>query len=218
MSSNNEECNKSHNDFCFVCGSWLPSDEKHNIYSQKFTKAFENHFKLNVFDRNVQWSPSFSCNNCYRRLLDKVRPLKFFKPVIWIAPSDHPHDCYFCNTEVPTGINKYKRKLIKYPNPWTVSIVNAEKRANYDGDETIRSESERENDDELPTASGYMDVGDDVELVEPTTSTAALQIYQHNFLRNHLHLILNRFVMSRMIQEDQYGLQAALNLMIQEDQ
>lgn len=146
MSSIQEKCKLDHKEFCFVCGLWFFSEQRRSITAKKFIDAYKERFNRDVNDRNVQWSPNVSCNNCYRRLLDKIRPIKYSTPVIWNEPKNHPEDCYFCKTIIPKGRNKFKRSSIKYPDPNTVSIVNAVVRENYDGDE---SDTEIQNVDSL---------------------------------------------------------------------
>lgn len=140
-------------------------------------EAYKDQFNRDVNDRNVQWSPTVCCSNCYRRIRYKDRQIKYSVPVIWNAPKNHPFDCYFCNTTVPGGLNKNKRSLIKYPDPHTVSIVNAKVRQNRDGEGINRGDNESRRDDEMQTAAS-MDVdNDEIDFVQPTpmqtTTTSA---------------------------------------------
>lgn len=125
MSSVQVNCNVDHNEFCFVCGFWFSCEKKRIISTHKFMEAYKKQFNCDVADRNVQWSPSVCCNNCHRRLQDEQKPIKYSSPVIWSEPKNHPEDCYFCKTVIPVGRNKNRPRWVKYPDPSTVSIVNA---------------------------------------------------------------------------------------------
>lgn len=172
-----QKCKLNHNEFCFVCGSWFLNEKNRSILLPTFMKAYKDQFNRDVNDRNVQCSPNVYCSNCYRCLRDKDRKIKYSVPVIWNEPKNHPFDCYFCNTTVPGGLNKNKRNLIKYPDPRTVSILNARICENFDDEGINQGDNESQSDDEMQTAAS-MDVDDEENVfVQPTpmqtTTTSA---------------------------------------------
>lgn len=124
--------------------------------------AYKKQFNRDVADRNVQWFPNVCCGSCYRRLHDEKRSIKYSNPATWNEPINHPEDCYFCKTIVPAGRNKFKRNKVSYPDPNTVSVVNAVTHGDDESD--FNSENETE-------AAESMEI--DVETVEqPSTSGA----------------------------------------------
>ena len=42
--------------------------------------------------------------------------MKFAVPMIWKEQQNHVGDCYFCLGQVSSGINRYKKRKVDYPD------------------------------------------------------------------------------------------------------
>lgn len=112
------QCAISHNKFCLVCGDYILDNSR--AITDLFKKIYEKRFKTKFVDINTNWAPNISCNNCYRRMTewgkDESISTRIEKTTQWNAPQNHPLDCYFCQTQVPPGVNRFKIDKIKYPS------------------------------------------------------------------------------------------------------
>lgn len=100
-----------------------------NIFGKDdvFAKAYKQQFQLDIdIDQNGEWSPNFVCSECCDDLMSITSSSssssssggtnKFIRPMIWKAPTNHPFDCYFCNTIILPGVNPFKKRSIIYAN------------------------------------------------------------------------------------------------------
>lgn len=121
MSSNN--CENNHDDFCFVCGHRIfiakrrldqREIKRRYVDAPKFVEEFKKLFDRDPLQRIIEWSPQTVCSKCYNEITHPERRKSIVSPMEWHEPKNHPHDCYFCQTTVPPGINKRKESSIEY--------------------------------------------------------------------------------------------------------
>lgn len=146
-------CKNDHDDFCFVCGNRILQSKKkinqrgkekkiRHVDGSRFAEEYKNKFQRDVSQRNKEWSPNVSCNLCYSYLMSGK--MNLVSPMEWHVPTNHPNDCYFCQTVVPPGINKRRIDEIQYADVLSVKrprIAEAE-RDDVSGDETSRAGGE----------------------------------------------------------------------------
>lgn len=94
-SSSSAPCRKNHDNFCFVCAKYVFHDDIRPITTSAFLRAYKNKFSLDITKRNVEWSPKVCHNQCARRLLDVVSPIKLTTPAIWNKSMNHLAECFF---------------------------------------------------------------------------------------------------------------------------
>jgi len=90
-----------------------------------FYKAFDQESLPSVLwvklgDQEKKWAPHIVCKSCVIRLGGwinrKGMAMPFAVPMVWMEPSNHTSDCYFCLTPpVAIGMNR-KKQRIDYPN------------------------------------------------------------------------------------------------------
>lgn len=160
MSTGIGNCKLDHDEFCFVCGLriFFTNEKKRTVNSPKFIEGYINAFHSDPRERNEQWSPQFSCENCYKRLTTENRKMNLSSSMEWFEPKNHPHDCYFCQTIIPAGTNKKKRAKIEYAN------VPSVKRAKFTSEPMDTSKMDDFEEDNLQDvdfgeASGPMEQG-----------------------------------------------------------
>lgn len=180
--SETENCTNKHDKFCFVCGDYLFNSKVRSISSDFFVKSYKEIFKIDPNNRNIEWSPSVCCMNCNRRLLDKQKTCKYSSPMLWNEPVNHPIDCYFCNTEVPFGMTKYRgASLVVYPNvnsvvkPVLAAGVRAQDTSDHEDDAENEFSTEPNDDIEMgnadePTSEVYTE---EISVLNPPTSTVS---------------------------------------------
>lgn len=164
--SSSTECKLNHDNFCFICGVYLFGTKGRNIDSPSLASAYKERFKCEVKDRNKNWSPSTSCVNCSRRLIDKTKPIKFASAMIWKVPENHPTDCFFCNTLIPAGANKKKATAVLYANVKSVKKPTIESQI---GEVESSSENEPEDSSHMSVESSAEAFSDASDII-PTTS------------------------------------------------
>lgn len=102
------------------------------------------------------------CTNCSRRLNDKQKTCKYSSPMLWNEPVNHPVDCYFCNTEVPFGMTKYRgASLVVYPN--VNSVIKPVLAAGVRAQDTSDHEDDAENADDAENEFAT-EPNDDIEM------------------------------------------------------
>lgn len=105
------------NKFCYVCGKFVPRNEKPGVFSSILIKSYRTYFLKKVI-RNKSWVPNIVCKRCYNRLMEwkqyKRRTIGFTVPMIWLNPVVHdPPNCYACVNQGALK-NKILRKEHNY--------------------------------------------------------------------------------------------------------
>ncbi|XP_076056096.1 uncharacterized protein LOC143034074 [Oratosquilla oratoria] len=110
---------KNHPDsFCYICGKYTPSKQKHTITSS-VKHLYRAYFGIRIGDQDKPWAPHITCVNCFSGLCHwskgNRKSMPFGIPMVWREPTIHLEDCYFCMVK-PLGRNAKSSKHIKYPN------------------------------------------------------------------------------------------------------
>ena len=115
-------CKYPPDSFCYVCGHHTQS--KVNIEkSIKFHYHYEKLYGLHVKNLDKPWTPNVACRTCYTQIMNwgaNRRPTatEFNIPRLWLEPSNHLDDCFFCAVD----LSRYKKcgkeggDNINYPN------------------------------------------------------------------------------------------------------
>ena len=82
-------------------------------------KAYHQYFGCKIGDQDKPWAPRICCNSCVTALNEwlkkKRKAMPFAGPMIWIEPTNHKNECYFCLTpSMKKGFNRKKKSLIEY--------------------------------------------------------------------------------------------------------
>lgn len=117
----NPPCTNSPDKFCYVCGNYTASKNRHKIStSPSLHENYLAYFGFAISDQDKWYVPHFVCSYCYSTLahwrVGKARSMPFGTPTLWAEPCNHPDDCYFCNTPPMRGFNKKFKDVIEYPN------------------------------------------------------------------------------------------------------
>lgn len=165
------KCTNDHDDFCFVCGHHVfttATQSRHNVKrrfvtADRFRAAYQAVFGLDPARRNVQWSPQVVCASCFCSLTIPGKNLHILTPMEWMAPKNHPHDCYFCQSVLPghPPLTKKRESEIQYAN------VSSVKKPKYIA---ASSETMTVYDEEEMTEAAQVDFEDD-EFIAPTDAT-----------------------------------------------
>lgn len=119
------KCAISHDKFCLVCGDYIFDNSR--PLTDLFKKLYEKRFKTKFDQIDTNWAPKVTCYTCYRRMTqwgnDETISVKIEETTQWNAPQNHPFDCYFCQTQIPIGVNRFKIDKIQYPI--TSSVIRA---------------------------------------------------------------------------------------------
>lgn len=112
-----EECPGNINNFCYVCGHFVPMSVKKGSFSAEIKTAYQKYFNQQLF-LDVDWTPNIVCRTCYTYLwewMNKKRAvLPFGVPMIWTDPIEHdPSNCYACANR-HAGLNRKKVKSVVY--------------------------------------------------------------------------------------------------------
>lgn len=112
-----EICKGNINNFCYVCGQFVPLLRSIKTSSPEFQNNYQQYFGETVYT-NVEWAPNKVCKTCHSYLVEwrngKRESMLFGIPMIWTVPAKHDiQNCYVCaNTH--TGMNRRKLKNKKY--------------------------------------------------------------------------------------------------------
>lgn len=167
------KCAHDHDDFCFVCGRRIfatatKGRNKRRTYfvsGEKFRAIYKTQFNFDPKDRDERWSPKVACSSCYSQFTNETRTTNILTPMNWMVPTNHPTDCYFCQTVVPAGINRKRQGEIIYAN------VSSVKKPKYipgvDASETLTIYDEDASD----PGDFQMEDFDEDEIGEPSGST-----------------------------------------------
>ena len=118
MSSKGRGCVNHPNIFCYICGSYVPSVQRHKI--TPFVKSvYYAYFGVKLGDQDKPWAPHKVCRGCVSSLrqwsIGKRKSLPFGVPMVWREPNGHGKECYFCSCVV-AGFNSKNKHKIQYPN------------------------------------------------------------------------------------------------------
>ena len=97
-------CKYPPDSFCYVCGHHTQS--KVNIEkSIKFHYHYEKLYGLPVKNLDKPWTPNVACRTCYTQIMNlgaNRRPTatEFNIPRMWLEPSNHLDDCFFCAVDL----------------------------------------------------------------------------------------------------------------------
>ena len=115
-------CKYSADSFCYVCGEFFAKRaKKHCLESSiRAKEAYHAYFDMPVGDQDKRWAPHVICEYCRRTLegwfRGEKRAMPFAIPRVWLEPSNHLTDCYFCMAD-PNKRRKGKNApSIKYPD------------------------------------------------------------------------------------------------------
>jgi len=111
VTSQSSSCMNIVNNFCVVCGEYIPQAKK-LVFSDLFKKRYNECFDINTNTLDNIWTPKSICSRC-RNVLNKSRKQIFSRPMIWRKPTNHTSECYFCLTNV-IGYNRANRHSISY--------------------------------------------------------------------------------------------------------
>lgn len=102
MSSRVFCCNKSPDQFCFICGKWARISNRRQI-TLHLRVLYKQYFDMELLHQESCWVPHFACLRCVSDLGKWSKGnghLMFGKPMIWTDPINHEENCYICRTKV----------------------------------------------------------------------------------------------------------------------
>lgn len=100
MSSRAVCCNKSPDQFCYICGKWVRTSDRRPI-TYRVRDLYKQYFGIAVSHQASCWVPHIACSKCTSYLGRWARGgghLMFGSPMIWVDPIDHVENCYICRT------------------------------------------------------------------------------------------------------------------------
>lgn len=114
---NMDVCKGSINSFCYICGRFMSTKNRHGSVSDDLKSLYNLYFEGQPFITDEWYVPKYVCKTCYTYLFDWKRTsgkiqMKFGVPMIWTQPKDNKHDplnCYVCANFI-SGNNKSKMK------------------------------------------------------------------------------------------------------------
>ena len=85
-------------------------------------------FGMSIGNQDKTWSPHVCCRSCQSTLegwlRGKIKCMPFAISRIWLEPTDHPNDCYFCMVDVSHYRKSQDKKIIVYPSiPTSIAPV-----------------------------------------------------------------------------------------------
>ena len=113
-------CVDSADKFCYICGE-LTFASQRKFITAIVKNAYHLYFGCKMGDRDKSWAPHVCYRKCATNLSqwlnDERHAIRFAVPMVWMEPSNHTSDCYFCMVPpVSGGIVKEKKWTIVYPN------------------------------------------------------------------------------------------------------
>lgn len=122
MSQPQIRCKIDHDRFCFVCAQYIfKKNNAASIEGGSFPQNYQFRFGIDVKERNLQWSPSVCCPTCRIWINNQKKKNQFSAPTQWNSPQNHPHDCFYCNVQIPAGFNQHVTLIL----PDVSSVVKA---------------------------------------------------------------------------------------------
>ena len=87
--------------------------------TNKIKDAYKNYFNISIIGQDKSWAPHIACkicvNNLYQWMKGKPIPRWFVSPMVWLEPTDHATDCYFCLTKIQGfNIKNIPHKVSRY--------------------------------------------------------------------------------------------------------
>jgi hypothetical protein len=84
-------------------------------------KAYFLYFGCKVGYQDKSWAPHMHCTSCSSKLNIWVNrkgcSLLFAVPMMWMEPTNHLTDCYFCMVPlIEKEITRKKKWIVEYPN------------------------------------------------------------------------------------------------------
>ena len=78
------------------------------------------YFGMPVGDQDKPWAPHYCCEYCKKTLegwfRGEKRSLKFSNPRVWLEPTDHSTNCYFCMVDVSKRRKGKNAAPVNYPD------------------------------------------------------------------------------------------------------
>lgn len=133
------KCKIDHNRFCFVCGKYLyRTSGSRSIEGGSFAQNYQQRFGFDLKERNILWSPSVCCTQCRIWINDQTQLNPYSAPTLWNSPQNHPHDCFFCNVEIPSGMNQFMQA--NYPISSSVVMAKVVRETSDENEETFETD------------------------------------------------------------------------------
>lgn len=109
-------CVNSPDLFCYICGEFTPKSKKKPL-SDLIKQAYQAYFNCDVRNQDKSWVPKVCCLKCYTNLngwsKGTTKKIPFGTPMLWMEPTNHAEDCYFCLTQLK-GFSEKSKRSIKY--------------------------------------------------------------------------------------------------------
>ena len=117
-------CNKSADSFCYICGLFVPINQRRYINEQIKDNYFK-YFGIQIQNQDKCWNPHVVCSTCRLGLnkwsKNKGGHLAFATPMIWREPFNHQTNCYICLTNI-NGFNARNKHRIEYATVDSVTL------------------------------------------------------------------------------------------------
>lgn len=111
-------CVNSPDLFCYICGEFTPKSKKKPL-SDLIKQCYQAYFNRVVRNQDKSWVPKVCCLRCYTYLngwcKGTTKKMPFGTPMVWMEPTNHAVDCYFCLTQLK-GFSEKSKRSIKYAN------------------------------------------------------------------------------------------------------
>jgi len=113
------KCVNNLDNFCYICGEVTFASRKCSI-TASIKKAYCLYFDCKVGDQDKKWAPHVCCTTFPSKLNAWVNGkglMPFGVPMVWMVPSNHSTDCYFCMVPpVKSGMSMKKKSTLVYLN------------------------------------------------------------------------------------------------------
>lgn len=117
------KCNKSSDNFCYICGLFVPIANRRSI-NELVRNHYSSYFAIEIQNQDACWVPHSVCSSC-KLSLDRwsrnAGHMNFGRPMMWRDPVNHETNCYICLTDV-VGLSGRKRHNVKYATVNSVSL------------------------------------------------------------------------------------------------
>ena len=100
-------CRNKPDAFCYMCGEYTIAPNRKQVTSF-ITCAYHALCGIKLADQDKAWALRMVCKaftETLRGSTNGKRSLNFEIPMVWMEPTNHVTDCYFCAVDV-TGINR----------------------------------------------------------------------------------------------------------------
>lgn len=172
------KCNKSADQFCYICGKWTKIKARRTI-TEHIKTLYRQYFNLEILHQDKCWVPHTVCSTCNSALgrwANGNDHLSFGQPMLWRDPINHLTNCYICKTNVV--LSKKRQDNVRYATVDSVTLP-VPHSANLPipipptqcGNQSCSLDLDSDGSDGEDPASRYGDVDDDEDtLYIPDTS------------------------------------------------